>query len=427
MERKRAAWTVWLLAIVIALIAVGCGRRRATPTPEPVTLRFAFRQNIADYETLAGQFQQEHPGITIELVPINPIRGGLKSIEGREIDVLRWSQDFLTPERLDQLVSLDEIILVDETFPHGDMVRGALRTLQHQGVQWGIPAGLDFVVAYYNAPRFDRFGVTPPTADWSLDDFLAAAVAVHNTEGLSGGADFTYGFCSEPDQGDPIFFTYLFGGRLFDDLSDPTYPTLDDPANVEAVQWYANLHLQYGVMPDPDELRRYFPRGRIYEAIVRGKCGLWLGRYSDRGGKAWGFEWQSEGVMLPLPRGRASFTLIWVDGYFLFAQSQHRQEAWEWIRFLLDHQAAAGQMAPPLQTQVQSPEYADRVGESVAGIARSLASNPVFVPAVLDPALGDVVDLYTDAVVKVLKGDAEALDALTEAQARAKTLFGGGE
>jgi multiple sugar transport system substrate-binding protein len=303
------------------------------------------------------------------------------------------------------------------------MYPGALEALRVQGVQWGIPAGLDFVVAYYNAQRFKIAGATPPTPDWTQDDFLAAAVAVHHTEGAATRDDFAYGFCSVPDSADPIYLTYLFGGRLFDRLPDPTRPMLDDPANVEAVQWYTDLRLEYGVTPDPDEIRKYFPRGRVFEAVVRGKCGLWFGQYSDRGGRTWPAGWQGEGVMLPLPRYRAPFSAIQVDGYYLLSQSRHRQEAWEWIRFLLDHQEAAGLMLPPVQSQARSEEYAIRVGEDIAAVARQLPRSAIIFPTGADPILGQTVELYLGAITKVLKGDVDVEAALSEAQAQAEALF----
>ncbi len=413
------------LLLAMTLLAIGCGRWRATPTPEPVTLNFAARARIADYATLAGQFHQLHPEVNVHLVDIDVFRGrGLDALDTVEIDVVRWGQDYLTAERLDQLLPLDEIILADEAFPYQDLYPGALEALQVQGVQWGIPAGLDFAVAYYDAPRFQAASVAPPTPDWTPDDLLAAAMAIQNVEAASVTAtEFTYGFCTMPDSADPIYFTYLFGGRLFDRLPDPTRPTLDDPANIEAIQWYVNLRLEYGVTPDPDEIRKYFPRGGIFEAIVRGQCGLWFGQYSDRGGRAWPAEWQGQGMMLPLPQGRAPFGLIQVDGYYLLARSKHRKEAWEWIRFLLDHQEAAGLMLPPLQAQARSSEYATRVGEDVAAVAWRLPSEPIILPTEADPVLEQTVALYLSAVTQSLKGDVSVEAALSEAQTQAEELF----
>lgn len=415
---------VSLLLIMVSL-AAGCGRWRAIPTPEPITLNFAARSRIADYASLAGQFHQLHPDVNIHLVDVDVFRGrGLDALDTMEIDVVRWGQDYLTTERSNQLLPLDDVILADESFPYQDLYPGALEALQVQGIQRGIPAGLDFAVAYYNAPRFQAAGVTPPTPDWTPDDLLAAAMAVRNTEAASVTAtEFTYGFCTVPNSADPIYFTYLFGGRLFDRLPDPIRPILDDPMNIEAIQWYINLHLEYGVAPDPEEIRKYFPRGGIFEAIVRGKCGLWFGQYSDRGGRAWPAEWQGQGVMLPLPRGRAPFGLIQVDGYYILAQSKHRQQAWEWVRFLLDHPEAAGLMLPPLPSQARSPEYVTRVGEEVAAVARRLPSEAMILPTATDPVLAQTVELYLNAVAQALTGDISVEVVLNEAQIQAERLF----
>jgi multiple sugar transport system substrate-binding protein len=416
-----------LMALALSTSGCGLGLATPTPTPEPAKLRFAFRKNIADYTALANQFHQVHPDVAVDLVALDTEGGELRAIDGRDVDVVRWSQDYLTPERVQQTLPVDEIILADDGFPRGDMLKGTMEALQRQGVQWGIPAGLDFVVAYYDAQRFKIAQATPPTPDWTLDDLLAAAIAVNHTEGLSSQADFAYGFCSDPESGDPAYFAYLFGGRLFDRMPDPSRPTLNDPANVKAIQWYADLRLKYGVIPDSDEIGKFFPHGRLGEAIVRSKCGLWFGVYSDRGGQAWGYEWQGEGVMLPLPRARAPFGVIYVDGYYILAQSEHRREAWEWVRFLLDHQEAAGLMLPPLQSQARSTQYADRVGKDVAAVARQLPAEAIIMPTDPDPAMGRVMELYLEAVARVIKGDVDAETALNEAQDQAEALFGARE
>ncbi|GAB4561164.1 MAG: hypothetical protein Kow0047_08270 [Anaerolineae bacterium] len=425
--RRRSFMLACVLLALLAVAMAGCGRSRATPTPEPVTVTFAYRQGIAEYEPLANEFRRLHPEIEIQLRPINQARGGLNSVDWNEVDVIRWGQDFLTPQRMEQILPLDEILRGDINFPFDDMVDHAMEGLRVQGIQWGIPAGVDFAVAYYDAMRFKIAHATPPTADWTLDEFLIAASSVHNTEKTSAAVEFTYGFCSEPEAGDPIYFTYLFGGRLFDRIPDATRPTLNEPENIEAIQWYTDLNKVYGVMPTPEELRKAFPRGRRFEAIVRSKCGLWLGQYSDRGGKAWGFEWQGEGVMLPLPRVRTPFTALWVDGYYIMATSPHRREAWEWVRFLLEYEAAAGQMMPPRRSQVHSSAYATRVGEEIAAIARDLPPNAVLIPANPDPILEQVTERYIEAVTQVLAEDVSVESALDAAQIDAEALFASGE
>jgi multiple sugar transport system substrate-binding protein len=415
---------LFLAAVLLSTTSCSLSPAPPTPTPEPITLRFAFRQNVADYRPLASQFQQLHPGIVIRLVPIEAYeRNPLQEIDSQDLDVVRWGQDYLTADRAEQLLPLDEIILGDAGFPRQDMVKGAMEALRYKGVQRGLPAGLDFVVAYYNAERLKIAQATPPSPDWNLDDFLALALAINHTEGMTSQAEFVYGFCSEPESGDPLYLAYLFGGGVVDSLTEPSRPTLDDPANVKAVQWYADLRLKHGVIPDPDEIGKTFPRGRLYEAIIRNKCGLWFGQFADQGGKTWPMEWESQGVMLPLPRSQAPLSYANVDGYYLLTKSKHRREAWEWMRFLLDRQEAAGMMMPPLNSQIDSTQYAGRVGQDVAAVARRLTANAILLPGNIDPRLYQVMGLFLGAVKQAVKGDTDAETALKEAQVQAEALF----
>jgi multiple sugar transport system substrate-binding protein len=415
---------LFLAAVLLSTTSCSLSPAPPTPTPEPITLRFAFRQNVADYRPLASQFQQLHPGIVIRLVPIEAYeRNPLQEIDSQDLDVVRWGQDYLTADRAEQLLPLDEIILGDAGFPRQDMVKGAMEALRYKGVQRGLPAGLDFVVAYYNAERLKISQATPPSPDWNLDDFLALALAINHTEGMTSQAEFVYGFCSEPESGDPLYLAYLFGGGVVDSLTEPSRPTLDDPANVKAVQWYADLRLKHGVIPDPDEIGKTFPRGRLYEAIIRNKCGLWFGQFADQGGKTWPMEWESQGVMLPLPRSQAPLSYANVDGYYLLTKSKHRREAWEWMRFLLDRQEAAGMMMPPLNLQIDSTQYAGRAGKDVAAVARRLTADALLLPGNLDPRLNQVIQLFMAAAKQAVKGDTDAETALNEAQVQAEALF----
>jgi ABC-type glycerol-3-phosphate transport system substrate-binding protein len=416
---------LFLVAMLLSTASCSLSPAPPTPTPEPITLRFAFRQNVADYRPLVTQFQQLHPGITVRLVPIESYnRDPLAEIDSQELDVVRWGQGFLTADRAEQLLPLDEIILVDAGFPRQDMVKGAMEALSYKGIQRGLPAGLNFVVAYYNVARLKAAQAAPPSPDWTLDDFLALALAVNHTEGTTTSqAGFVYGFCSTPDNGDPLYLAYLAGGGMVDSLAEPSRPTLDDPANVKAVQWYADLRLKHGVIPDPDDIDMAFPRGGLYEAIISNKCGLWFGQFADQGGKTWPVEWISQGVMLPLPRSKAAFSYAGVDGYYLLTKSQHRREAWEWMRFLLDHQEAAGMMMPPLNSQIDSTQYAGRVGQDVAAVARRLTANAILLPGNIDPRLYQVMGLFLGAVKQAVKGDTDAETALKEAQVQAEALF----
>jgi multiple sugar transport system substrate-binding protein len=425
-----------ILVLTLVATLAGCGAARPTVIPlEPVTLRFGYYTNMANYEPLAEQFHELHPHVTVELVTAYSDRGSnpLDVMDDADLDVIRWWDSYLTPERRERLLPLDAMVEVSEGFPLDDMLPGVMEALQIDGVQWGIPAGLNLWVAYYDPVWFEMTGTAPPSAGWTLDDLLVAADAVHGVENL------TYGFCSSAEQGDIFVLTRLLGGQLFDSLQNPTRPTLNTPANVDAIHWYASLRHEYGVIPDPARVRVQFRANGIEEAIAQGMCGIWLASYGERGGALWaggasGYGlWSRERVMLPLPRGQEAVTPGWVDGYYVLARSNYPNEAWEWISFLLEHGEAAGQMIPPRLSHVNSDAYAARVGADVVQVARNLPGDLFVVSAQanVDEDMGQIAEMYLDVADQALRGrlDGRAAiqGALDEAQTQAEALFTGGQ
>ena len=429
---RNLAW-LWRDILLLALTAMlaGCGTAPPPSMPtsipqEPVTLRFGYYTNMADYEPLAEEFHELHPHITVELVTafIDGQRTALEVLDGADLDVIRWGTDYLAPERRERLSSLPRTA----SSLSADMYPGAMEALQVDGIQWGVPAGIDLAVAYYAPLFFQEAQATPPTAGWTLDDLVAAADAINDI------ADTVYGFCSTPDDGHIFIFTELFGGRVFDDLQHPTRPTLNMPANAEAIWWYASLRQEYGVIPDPDEFQRRFAyEGVPMEgAVAGGACGLWFASYAERNGALWSggrLAWGRETVMLPLPSGQETFNEAGVHGYYILARSQHPQEAWEWISFLMEHQEASGQMIPPRLSHINSEAYAARVGENVAQVARGLPDDLIIfgVDTVDEQVIGAITDLYVDVTERAVRGELNSRDAvqsaLDDAQRQAEELF----
>ena len=58
------------------------------------------------------------------------------------------------------------------------------------------------------------------------------------------GAD-VFGYGPLLDLFDPLTFIYQRGGRIFDDLENPTRTTFDDPLTIDALDWYSRLFFDY--------------------------------------------------------------------------------------------------------------------------------------------------------------------------------------
>ncbi|MBC7235850.1 MAG: extracellular solute-binding protein [Chloroflexi bacterium] len=422
------SWPRWCLGLLLILALVaGCVPKLAEmPTPEPITLRFAYRQNTVELQSLFDRFHERYPWITIE--PVETDRFGNAGMDtllrASTVDIFRDSRDALQYAAEGMLKSLDDIQLGDWASIRDDYYKGAWEGLAIGGQQWGIPAGLDMLVTYINMDQARALAARVPDAQWTLLDFMELTTALNYPEGLPNADAKLFGFCTTPQGVDAIVFTYLHGGRIVDDINAPSEPTLDDPRTVEAVQWYADLYTRHGLAPDPEVIRTTFRRGGVFEAAMRGACGVWFGWYSDRGGLDDRFEWSFKWRMLPLPRDQAPFNLGDVEGYYITKDCAHPKEALKLLRFLSDHLEAAGKKLPPRKSLVESDAYEDLVGEEVATIARSFGESRVqMIPATSMPALETVGGAFFQAVQQIITEDLDAADVLAEAQQQVRSAF----
>ena len=395
------------------------------PTPDPVTLRFAYRQHTAKLQSLFDAYHEKRPWVTIE--PIEVRRWGNEidlRLKTGAVDIFRDTREALRYVADGLLMPLDDIQLGDWSAIRDDYYKGAWEGLSILGQQWGIPAGLDMLVIYVNMDQARALKVDIPDANWSLFDLVELATKLSYPEGLphsEGGRLF--GFCTTPDGFDPIVFIYLHGGKIVDNINAPTMPTLDNLRTIEAVQWYSDLFNQFGVAPDPEIIRTTFRRGGIYEAAIRGACGAWMGWYGGRGGADIGQRWRADWAMLPLPRGRAVTGLGDVEGYFITKDCAQPKEALKLLRFLSDHYEGAGHRLPPRRSMVDAKEYEDAVGEEIAAIARTFSDKILMIPAQNSQALERVGAELIAAIKEIVAEDLNAGDVLPETQQKVRTVF----
>ena len=189
--------------------------------------------------------------------------------------------------------------------------------------------------------------------DWSLpyvegrtwDDFLADALAIRDEDaGI-------FGYVPTLDTYDPLLFIYEHGGRLLDDLQNPTRTTFDDPLTVDALEWYVNLMYESNVAPTPEQVRKAFGGTgfAVYRGIMQGKAGMWAGLLSQRGGSSRTVKWNMRWGMVPLPRDAKAVTGTLVHGYFISAETQHPDTAGHVPHPVVQHRVPA-QLRNPVRS-----------------------------------------------------------------------------
>jgi multiple sugar transport system substrate-binding protein len=408
-----------MLSAAIALSALGCTAVLSppTPTPEPLTLHFAYvlEEKGSIYEQLAAEFGDAHPNVTVEVQNLGDI--DYISSQGSNIDVFEADQFHLASlvER-GAILNLDPILQED---PHGivdDFYPRILNAFTSRGQIWAVPADIDLWVVYYNKDLFDQAGVPYPQPDWTWSDLLEKAALL--TVDLSDRTQ--YGLGANPkDAPELIAFIYQHGGTIVDSIIDPQTPAFVSPTTIEAVKWYTDLHLVYGVMTPPEIIERY-RRGGAYEAAVRQHVAMWTGPMTVRGGLVWRFEWPFNWGVVPLPRDEEQATLFVLSGYYISAHSPHPREAWQWIEKVTGSPRPAWNL-PPRRSVAEMSSYRQRVGEEVADAALASAEHGLTPPPT--PWMGELLSWLGEALSAILTGEQTVEAAMQEVQQKAESAL----
>jgi RNA polymerase sigma factor (sigma-70 family) len=245
-------------------------------------------------------------------------------------------------------------------------------------------------------------------------------------------------FAGQVDEAVP--FIYAHGGAI---KKDGDY-ALSDPPTVEAVRWFADLALVYGVMPLPKHLELYEPEpeegrsvvisssgeGEVAEAQQRwgmigakarvaaqeGDAALWSGMLSERqgtGGWNWDFEWG----IVPWPRDQHEIVVSQAFAYFISANTPHPEAALRWIDFLTRQPPQLKGI--PARRSVAASEPARRAFlEQIGAEAYDACLRTIEGATPVDYGLYLAAERYLgQALLDILENGQDVETALVEAQA----------
>ena len=422
-SRTRRAALATALVCLLALFHSGCSAFARIPTPEPVTIAFSFAERDQEvYERLAFKFGEQYPNITVELRPRR--RQGQDQAEAGEVDVLMAPESTLRELHARQeLLDVQPFIETDLALDLDDIHPGAMALFSYRGETWALPAGLDVDVMYYNQDLFDQYSVPYPWIGWTWDDFVYAALALRDPDAA------IYGYATTSTTVDPAYWDALTfvegrGGSILDHPVEPSRTTFDDPLVIDALEWYARLYHEHDVAPTPKEAQTILRSGApiqyaFYEGISRGRVGMWIMGFSERGGAFRPDQWEMRLGMVPVPRGARSVTYPYGEGYAISAGTAHPQACWQWIAYLSKEMPY--RLIPARASHLESIEYIEAVGSDAAAVAQAsleVASLERPAPWVYEEFEG-VYELFGQAVDKVISEDWLPREALDWAQQEA--------
>lgn len=171
-------------AIVVASPIPTLAARQDVPR---ITFTALWASSI--FQPLVDAFNREHPEIYVELRSDEIRSGSFRLADvARDSDVVLWTGPAMGEDQ-NAVLDLRPFADADPLYAPEDFPL-ALRSRFGDGqALYGVPYQMSLAVLAYNRDIFTAGDVTPPQADWTLDDFVLAA------ESLSGGVgrDRRYG------------------------------------------------------------------------------------------------------------------------------------------------------------------------------------------------------------------------------------------
>jgi ABC-type glycerol-3-phosphate transport system substrate-binding protein len=178
------------------------------------------------------------------------------------------------------------------------------------GRQFGLPKYQGTLVLYYNKDLFDRYGVSYPDASWTYHDYqLAMEKLTRDTNG-DGRTDI---WGSMIDIGWDRLQVHInaWGGHIVDP-DDPTKCVIDDPEALGALEWVRARMWDDKVMATFTDVNNVGTQAAFYTSKVA---------MVEDG------SWALKNIL--------EVTLSSTDGFGIYSQTHHPQEAWELTKFLV--------------------------------------------------------------------------------------------
>ncbi len=296
--------------------------------PSAITISFFTLAGAEAYPRLARTFQTSHPGIKIQVK--TPQRQWSLGDLAQTMDVFQIFGGIGSEAEIDAyFLDLEPLLLLGGSkLDLDDFYPQALDAFRWNGSLRGLPTEIDARMLFYNQDLFDEAGVEYPQSTWTWDDLVDTAVQLTEGEGNSR----RYGFISYDGEwvDDVILLAFQRGGHLVDNLTAPTAPTLNDPALVDALRWYADLRWEYDVMPAPfDPFEDLMMQGPAL--VQEGRAAMWIG---DVGSLLPGKHLPFRLGVIPLPVSKEAATVFSVSGYALSPQRPNVEASWEWLQFI---------------------------------------------------------------------------------------------
>ncbi|KIY21465.1 MULTISPECIES: extracellular solute-binding protein [Mesobacillus] len=414
-----------LIMVLLLLFVTACSgekttnetQKEADAQKKEVTLTFWHGYNPVEAkhfeENVIPNFEEEHPGVKIKSVAVPYDQFYQKLITsisgGTAPDMIRADLAWVPQlAKLDALEPLDQ--LMDDFNTYKDSVfPGTLSPNKWKDHYYGLPLDTNTRVLMWNKKMFDDAGITAPPK--TLDEFYTTIEKLSKegkewgyAEGGTGGWNVL-----------PLLWSA--GGGVTDENMTKSTGYLNSPESVQFLEKLVELN----------------KKGNLGPSILGGGLGTADGYAQGKYGMILDGPWMVpifkdqypdfEVQMSLIPEGKGgSVSVVGGEDIVLFKQSKNKQEAADFIRFMLSKDtqlsmADVGQI-PVLQDLAESDYMKNHeyYGIFMEQLKTAKARTP-------HPEWNKIDTAISEAVQYALRGDKSPKDALDEATVKVDAIL----
>lgn len=437
-------WGAALLLIgMIVLSACGSGNESESSSPassskpsesaspsdakEQVTIKLLMYTANGQEETLKAMvdaFHAANPDIKVdyEVVPYADYNTKLNTLiaSGSAPDLFEVGyENFRTYAAKDLLLDLTPTIAADSSFNSDIYKKLAYDAFNYNGKQMGVTESFSDVVLFYNKDLFDAKGLDYPDASWTWEDELEAA------QKLTDAANGVWGTYA------PIQFYEFYktiaqnGGGVWDADGKPT---INSPANVEALQWMIDKASKYKVSPplnddtfnQPDADLNAFASGKLAMA----RFGIWnFAKFASEAKFNWDIALE--------PGNTQKAHHFFADGLVASKETKNADAVWRFMKFFTSDPAAvskrieAGWSVPAVADDAVMDAYYKQTPPASKKIVTEALDSLVLPPVGPQPEKwGEFTAIVGEELDKAKLGRSTVQQALDDAQKRVEELLG---
>ena len=427
---KKLLSMLLILALAMSAVPFALAEGLEPLTTDEITLRYAcWGQAEAGepevLQALIAQFEEAHPNIHVEFVPIDQGTwdAGLTNLasQGQLPDVF-WV--FSVSAAVSNEWALDLTEFYEKDPDAQELYPTMVSSSKIGGKNYSYPAVLFPHMVFMNKTLFDKYNVDLPSTDWTWDDYFDLA------EELSHPEEFYFGV-SNPLYVD-LFPAAINGNQgkfgwdgeayHFDDAWVEAVETRAEVINNKICEWMSAEDKE-AVLGDPGA----WPPGKGRTAMHID----WpwtMAMFNTTVKEETGCEF----VYYPLPMGEGKGELAIVDNGIIAASTEHPREAWELAKWMswgpmaaLKRQETYRSLGYPVSRMpvVSTPEVwqdlVDNADDTIKGFYEAVLTRGVnFVPSnwPVCPGWGEIEAYYNsnDINGKILRGELSAADVAAE-------------